>query len=177
HRYYNPQGTGYAAIDLQPGYQKLDGQEALDFVRYRHTDSDIYRLARQQLFVQALKERIAGSFSLFGLTNIVGAIKENHNVEIGQGGGGPVPFNTALSYARFAYGLSSGHFFRATINGLTGYNTLQAPQSSLDDAVRQLVSPDVQASEKAQAAALGVKPKRKRESLKPSQITSLVLNG
>ena len=55
-RYYNPEGTGYAAIDVEPGYQKLNGQDSLDYVRYRHTDSDLYRLARQQLFVQAFKQ-------------------------------------------------------------------------------------------------------------------------
>jgi len=42
-RYLNTQGgpSGFATINLQPGYQQLDGQQALDFVRYRHTDSDI----------------------------------------------------------------------------------------------------------------------------------------
>ena len=43
-RYYN-RNTGsaydnYANIDLQPGYQKLTGGQALDFVRFRHTDDD-----------------------------------------------------------------------------------------------------------------------------------------
>ena len=61
HRYINTVGGpgGYAKIDLEPGYQKLDGQQALDFVRFRHTDSDLYRLARQQLFLEALKDRVA----------------------------------------------------------------------------------------------------------------------
>ena len=54
---------GYATIDLHPGYQKLDGQQALDFVRFRHTDSDVYRLARQQLFLEALKDRVCESGS------------------------------------------------------------------------------------------------------------------
>ena len=67
-RYYN-KNTGsyldnYANINLQPGYQKLSGQQALDFVRFRHTDSDLYRLARQQEFVRAFKEQVAQSFSL-----------------------------------------------------------------------------------------------------------------
>src|SRR5439155_871137 len=55
HRYLNTHGGpyGYATINLHPGYQKLDGQEALDFVRFRHTDSDLYRVARQQLFLDA----------------------------------------------------------------------------------------------------------------------------
>ena len=52
HRYYNPQGTGYSAIDIDPGYQRLVGSAALAYVRYRHTDSDIYRAARQQDFMR-----------------------------------------------------------------------------------------------------------------------------
>ena len=40
HRYYNNTAvTDYSSIDLQPGYQKLCGADALSFVRFRHTDS------------------------------------------------------------------------------------------------------------------------------------------
>ena len=64
-RYYNSHSgpTGYATINLQPGYQKLNGSQALDFVRFRHTDSDLYRNARQQSFVRALKDQIHASLS------------------------------------------------------------------------------------------------------------------
>jgi polyisoprenyl-teichoic acid--peptidoglycan teichoic acid transferase len=51
-RYDNPEGTGFAAINIQPGYQKLDGADALAYVRYRHTDSDLFRNARQQDFLR-----------------------------------------------------------------------------------------------------------------------------
>ena len=57
-RYYNPQGTGYASIDIKPGYQRLCGQNALDYVRYRHTDSDFVRVARQQDFIRQFKEQV-----------------------------------------------------------------------------------------------------------------------
>ena len=43
---------GYAAIDIDPGYQKLGGRDALDYVRYRHTDNDFVRAARQQSFLR-----------------------------------------------------------------------------------------------------------------------------
>jgi LCP family protein required for cell wall assembly len=59
HRYYNPLGTGYTAIDLQPGYQKLCDQSALSYVRYRHTDSDFVRVARQQDFMRSLREQVS----------------------------------------------------------------------------------------------------------------------
>lgn len=43
---------GYAAIDIDPGYQKLCGTDALAYVRYRHGDNDLVRAARQQDFLR-----------------------------------------------------------------------------------------------------------------------------
>jgi polyisoprenyl-teichoic acid--peptidoglycan teichoic acid transferase len=60
-----PIGQRYSAIDLQPGYQKLCGSDALAYVRYRHTDSDIVRGARQQNLLRAVKDQVSAS-SLFG---------------------------------------------------------------------------------------------------------------
>jgi LCP family protein required for cell wall assembly len=62
HRYFNePNGsaeTNYSAINLQPGYQKLCYENALSYVRYRHTDSDFVRVARQQDFIRDLREQV-----------------------------------------------------------------------------------------------------------------------
>jgi LCP family protein required for cell wall assembly len=55
----------YAEINIPPGYQKLCGQKALDYVRYRHTDNDFIRSARQQDFLRQAKEQI-GLGRLFG---------------------------------------------------------------------------------------------------------------
>jgi LCP family protein required for cell wall assembly len=70
-KYFNdnnpPNGGGgaYAAIDVPAGYQKLCGQRALDYVRYRHLDSDLVRAARQQSFLGEAKGQIgvSGVFS------------------------------------------------------------------------------------------------------------------
>ena len=62
HRYYNNTAlTDYSSIDIQPGYQKLCGDNqsisgALAFVRFRHTDSDVVRNARQQDFLRWAKD-------------------------------------------------------------------------------------------------------------------------
>ena len=62
-RYYNDTAlTGYSSIDIQPGYQPLCGHNqsvsgALPFVRFRHTDSDLVRSARQQDFIRWAKEQ------------------------------------------------------------------------------------------------------------------------
>jgi LCP family protein required for cell wall assembly len=58
-RYYNPPNSGYAAINVEPGYQKLDGKDALAYVRYRHTDSDLFRNARQQDFLRQAADQPA----------------------------------------------------------------------------------------------------------------------
>ncbi len=62
-RYYHsnegvPAAEQYSEIDIQPGYQLLCGKKALEYVRYRHTDTDLVRSARQQDFISAARERV-----------------------------------------------------------------------------------------------------------------------
>ncbi len=61
-RYFNVNlgtpGTNYSNIDLQPGYQRLSGAQALAFARFRHTDSDFYRAARQQIFLRTVLGKV-----------------------------------------------------------------------------------------------------------------------
>ena len=47
----------YAEIDVPPGYQRLCGQKALDYVRFRHLDNDFVRAARQQDFLRQAKSQ------------------------------------------------------------------------------------------------------------------------
>jgi polyisoprenyl-teichoic acid--peptidoglycan teichoic acid transferase len=51
----------YSEINIQPGYQKLCGQDALDYVRYRHADTDLVRAARQQDFLRQIKNQVGAS--------------------------------------------------------------------------------------------------------------------
>jgi len=53
-----PPSAQYAEIDIDAGYQKLCGQKALDFVRYRHADDDLVRAKRQQDFLRQAKEQV-----------------------------------------------------------------------------------------------------------------------
>jgi polyisoprenyl-teichoic acid--peptidoglycan teichoic acid transferase len=48
----------YAEIDIQAGYQMLCGERALQYVRYRHTDNDIVRAARQQDFLREARAKL-----------------------------------------------------------------------------------------------------------------------
>jgi LCP family protein required for cell wall assembly len=175
-RYYNKNtGAGYndfANINLQPGYQKLSGQQALDFVRFRHTDSDFVRVARQQSFVRALKEQVTNGFSYAEVPALVNAIAGNIEV---AAGGHKVQLGELKAWALFAKSLPGGHFFQPRIQGITGYAELSVEQSAIQQAVAQFENPDVQSSKAANAAALGKKIKQKAPP--PSSVTLTVLNG
>jgi polyisoprenyl-teichoic acid--peptidoglycan teichoic acid transferase len=63
-RYFNSSDS-YSKIDIQPGYQRLCGQDALAYVRYRHEDNDLVRATRQQDFLRQVKAQV-GAFGLLG---------------------------------------------------------------------------------------------------------------
>jgi LCP family protein required for cell wall assembly len=174
-RYFNDHGgpTGYAKINLRPGYQRLNGTQTLDFVRYRHTDSDLYRNARQQLFVRAFKDQIDSAFSVTRLPQVVKIVTSN--IEVGQGGGKDVSAKTVLKYGALAFSLPAGHVFQARIDGLEGFSDLTTSQENIDRAVREFRNPDVESPRKATAVALGEKIKQRTPP--PRETTVTVLNG
>jgi LCP family protein required for cell wall assembly len=180
-RYYNKnvgtEATNFADIDLQPGYQRLTGKQALDFVRYRHTDSDLYRLARQQQFVSAARQRVASSIGPTSLVRIVNTIAHHRYVEIGVGGGSDFNLGTVYSYAKFALDLPHGHVFQVKIGGVSGYSELTTDQSNIQDAVQSFLNPDVEASTTATEVALGRKLHARKRTIPPRQVTLTVLNG
>ena len=59
-RYYNDLAE-YTYINLQPGYQRLCGTDALQYVRFRHEDNDLVRSARQQDFLRLAKQQVTSS--------------------------------------------------------------------------------------------------------------------
>jgi LCP family protein required for cell wall assembly len=54
-----PPSEQYSEINIQPGYQLLCGKKALEYVRYRHTDTDLVRSSRQQDFIGAARQRVS----------------------------------------------------------------------------------------------------------------------
>ncbi len=65
----------YSEINIQPGYQRLCGDDALAYVRFRHADTDLVRNARQQDFLRQIKNQIgaAGLVSRrYGIEKIFG---------------------------------------------------------------------------------------------------------
>src|SRR3954468_14111969 len=168
--------TDFANINLQPGYQHLTGKQALDFVRFRHTDSDLYRLARQQLFVGAERQQVAKSLGLSTVLGIVNTVTQHHYMEV-ERGGRTVNLGDIKKYASFAYNLPHGHVFQVKIGDITGENELSTSQSAIDDAVQQFLNPDVGQASVQTAAALGRKLPARKRTIPPKDVSLTVLNG
>src|SRR5215210_3466236 len=56
-RYFN-NSPGFAYINVEPGYQRMCGRRALQYVRFRHEDTDLVRSARQQDFLRQAKQQV-----------------------------------------------------------------------------------------------------------------------
>jgi LCP family protein required for cell wall assembly len=87
-RYYHSNvesAEQYAEINVQPGYQLMCGKKALQYVRYRHTDTDIVRSARQQDFLSQARSRISLQDLVFDQGELVEAFTDYTTSDINDG--------------------------------------------------------------------------------------------
>ncbi|GAA5500617.1 polyisoprenyl-teichoic acid--peptidoglycan teichoic acid transferase TagU [Deinococcus xinjiangensis] len=70
--------AGHLHIDLQAGRQKLSGEQAEGFLRFRHDSmSDIGRVGRQQAFLTALMGKLKSPLNWWRLPAAAGALNRN----------------------------------------------------------------------------------------------------
>ncbi len=75
----------YSEIDIKPGYQKLCGKKALEYVRYRHTDTDIVRSARQQSFLSQARHQVSPTDLITDNHNLIDILTEYTTSDITKG--------------------------------------------------------------------------------------------
>ena len=79
----NTTGAGdYDEINIQPGYQALCGITALDYVRYRHTDNDVVRAARQQDFLREARAKVPPEQLFLRQNRMIDIFKEHTTSDI-----------------------------------------------------------------------------------------------
>lgn len=179
-----PSSLTYSEIHVAPGYQLLNGQNALAFSRYRHTDSDFYRNARQQTFLRQFQQAMVNRFHGFHLSDL-NAIHNvlddiSNNVAI-TGNGTNISLTTIQDYA----GLISkihGHIVSARLSGETtadinGASVVTDSPTDIHRAVYEFLHP--QSVQQPGNQLPHPKPKKHafKPGMDPSKVKVATLNG
>ncbi|QGG48253.1 LCP family protein [Heliorestis convoluta] len=83
-RMYYYQGDPYDRIDLQKGFQRLNGDKALQYVRFRSDAlGDISRTQRQQNFLQALAKEMMQMNTLWKIPTLIPQISKAIETNMG----------------------------------------------------------------------------------------------
>ena len=136
-----PPGERWSVINLLPGYQLLNGTNALAFSRFRHTDSDFYRNARQQTFLHAFEQKVSARFHGISLSDL-GTIRSiidtiSGNVDVAGANGG-IGIQTMIRYATLAYA-SRGHLVASRLQAGTGMIGAASVVEATPEAMKQAV--------------------------------------
>ncbi len=150
-RYYHVNVAGqdqYSQVDIPPGYQLLNGTNALAFARYRHTDSDFYRNARQQVFLHAFSQRASSQLHGIGLDQLTTlrdvAETVAKNVQV-TGPNGPPSVQTMIELATTAYAIKDRVItsrLNATVAGDTTDSYVEATPEAMRAAVFAFTHPE-----------------------------------
>ncbi len=164
-RHYFNDNSGrdkYEPLNIPPGYQRLSGADALDYVRYRHGDSDFGRIARQQLFLAELKRETRGAR---GLDNVVDAVHKHVSTNLDSP-------NRLRQLLQFGLGVEKGRIARTQIES-SGGRTLANGQAVVDttDALIQKAVERWRNPEFVQQTASGAK------TAAPTDVLVSVYNG
>jgi LCP family protein required for cell wall assembly len=178
-RYYNlnqnTAGTNFNSIDIQPGYQLMRGQEALQYVRHRHDDDDTYRLARQQLFLREFKVKLDPISIGRNLTTLLDTAKKNLKI-IGKK---QMSLNDMELYANTLRSIPKNNMVNVRFVGHahpTLAGRISVDQSEIDSTVDQFLNPDPSQANRAADEAAG-KVKTTSTKYDPATIQVEVRNG
>lgn len=161
-RYFNDNSSGYdyAVIDIEPGYQLLMGQDALAFARFRHTDSDFHRIARQQQLLAALKKQVGASAVARNIPGLFRVLYKN--TDMAAGGNGKISTRQVIEYIRLAITLKGSDVYQIEVMGgidtaPNGASIVVADEATIKGAVDAFLDPDEDAREKTADQVTGQK--------------------
>jgi LCP family protein required for cell wall assembly len=160
----------YATIKIFPGYQKLCGKDALDYVRYRHTDTDIVRAARQQDFLRQAKSQVGTGKLISKQAKLIKVVSKYTSSDIhGR--------DAVISLLRLAVGLAGSPVVEIHFPARVGASYVTASSTAVKRATREFL--DVTASKPPRGPVVkrrnpGSRPSRKHRSSRPSISSNLI---
>ena len=171
-RYYNKNdgsaANNFSEIDLQPGYQLLRGADALAFARYRHTDSDIVRMARQQAFVREFKKRIDAWGAASRIVELVSILRDN--IKILASNKQEASARLLLDYGRLVASIPRQNMVQVRIDHTTPSSTnvgkLEASPQEIQETVNEFLRPDLKSGDAIASRDIAKDPSKRQEKPK-----------
>ena len=139
-QYYNNTAvTGYSSIDIKAGYQRLNGHDALSFVRYRHDAlADWGRMQRQQLFLRELKRQALRWQNVLKFPKLIGMLTRNTTSDVSS-------IKQLLTLIQLGLGVDTSHIYQTHLVGEPivggGADELQASPAEIAGVVDQFTHP------------------------------------
>jgi LCP family protein required for cell wall assembly len=168
-RYYHsnvgvPPSEQYAEINVKPGYQLMCGKQALDYVRYRHTDTDIVRSARQQDFLSAARGRISVKDIVLDQGELIEAFTDYTTSDISDG-------RTLLEVLKLLAASRNATINEVDFPAELGPSFVYASKSAINGAVEEFLGGETvqQARAEAKAAKENRRARRHRHPKKPEK--------
>ena len=119
-------------INVKPGYQKMCGQRALEYVRYRHTDNDIVRGARQQDFLRQVRSQVTASKLLDNVDKLIDIFADNTRSDIQSTG-------ALRRLLKIMLGVSDKPIKQVKFHGRLGESYVSASPAQIKAAARQFL--------------------------------------
>jgi polyisoprenyl-teichoic acid--peptidoglycan teichoic acid transferase len=155
-RYYNDSAE-YTYINVQPGYQRLCGRKALQYVRFRHEDTDIVRAARQQDFLRQAKQQISTS-QLIGNRDKLGKIfGRNTNTD-----GALRSREEVLRLLKLAVGTANMPIQEISFRGALGPSYVETTPEQMQEMTHEFLNVEDTPGPRGEATKRVKRPKRKK---------------
>jgi LCP family protein required for cell wall assembly len=166
-RYYHsnvgvPPEEQYAEINVKPGYQLMCGKQALDYVRYRHTDTDIVRSARQQDFLSSARSRVSVQDIVFDQGELVEAFTDYTTSDISDG-------ETLLEVLKLLAASRNSTINEVNFPAELGPSFVYTTKSALDAAVEEFLGGETVQEAKAAQRRQREEAKANKKRTRPQQ--------
>ncbi len=184
-RYYNVNdGTpehNYMSINIQPGYQLVKGTDALAFARFRHMDSDLIRMARQQTFVREFKKRVDHWGLATRLIELISILRDN--IKILGSNKKPADAKTLLEYGQLLASIPRGNVQQVRLDDISSSTKypgkLEATPQAIQTVVDKFLNPDTSSANAIATRDVAKDPKAKvtKPTYDPAKVGVEVRNG
>jgi polyisoprenyl-teichoic acid--peptidoglycan teichoic acid transferase len=138
--------TQKLTIDLQPGWQTLNGEQAEQFARFRNDNfGDIGRVQRQQALLKALREQVSNPLTIARIPSIVTAMQKYVDTNLS--------FEEMLALVNMGLKLDQKDFKMVLLPGrFSGSDEFKASYWIMDPEARDRIMQEYFAQEKQVAA-------------------------